>query len=206
MSKEIMDFITYFYDNINALLLIPLLIFIARIIDVSFGTIRIIMVSKGYRVMSSLFGFFEAFIWVTAASQVMQNLNNFYYYIVWGLGYATGTYVGILFEQKLSLGQIIIRIITNKDATELVADLKNRKYHLTTVDAEGVHGPVKLIFMVLKRIDMKEVVSIIKTFNPNAFYSVEDVRFVSGRFFKKNDLLETPRRFLNLEKFTLNRK
>ncbi len=201
-----MDFITYFYDNINALLLVPLLIFIARIIDVSFGTIRIIMVSKGYRAVASLFGFFEAFIWVTAASQVMQNLNNFYYYIVWGLGYATGTYVGILFEQKLSLGQIIIRVITNKDATELVADLKKRKYHLTTVDAEGVHGSVKLIFMILKRIDMKEVVGIIKTFNPNAFYSVEDVRFVSGSYFKKNDLLEKTRRFLNMKKYTLNRK
>jgi hypothetical protein len=35
------------------------------------------------------------------------------------------------------------------------------------------------------------VVGIIKTFNPNAFYSVEDVRFVSGSYFKKNDLLET---------------
>ena len=60
--------------------------------------------------------------------------------------------------------------------------------------------------MVLKRVDMKEVIGIIKTFNPNAFYSVEDVRSVSGSYFKKNDILETPRRFLNLEKFTLNRK
>jgi len=201
-----MDLNTYFDENIVTLLIIPLLIFCARIIDVSLGTIRIIMVSKGYRVMSSLFGFFEAFIWVTAASQVMQNLNNFYYYVVWGLGYASGTYIGILFEQKLSLGQVIVRVITNKDASELVAVLKERKYHLTAVDAEGVHGPVKLIFMVLKRIDMKGVIGIIKTFNPKAFYSVEDVRSVSGSYFKKNDILETPKRLLNLQKFSLNRK
>lgn len=201
-----MDIINYFSENVTALLLIPLLIFFARIFDVSLGTIRIILVSKGYRTVASLFGFFEALIWVTAASQVMQNLNSFFYYVVWAFGFAMGTYVGVIFEQKLSLGQVIVRVITNKDASDLVADLKERKYHLTSVNAEGLHGPVTLIFMVLKRIDMKEVIGTIKDFNPNAFYSVEDVRSVSGSYFKKNTVVETPRRFFNLEKFTLNRK
>lgn len=201
-----MDIINYFSENVTALLLIPLLIFFARIFDVSLGTIRIILVSKGYRTVASLFGFFEALIWVTAASQVMQNLNSFFYYVVWAFGFAMGTYVGVIFEQKLSLGQVIVRVITNKDASDLVADLRERKYHLTSVNAEGLHGPVTLIFMVLKRIDMKEVIGTIKDFNPNAFYSVEDVRSVSGSYFKKNTVVETPRRFFNLEKFTLNRK
>ncbi|NLO20038.1 MAG: DUF2179 domain-containing protein [Ignavibacteria bacterium] len=201
-----MDIINYFSENVTALLLIPLLIFFARIFDVSLGTIRIILVSKGYRTVASLFGFFEALIWVTAASQVMQNLNSFFYYVVWAFGFAMGTYVGVIFEQKLSLGQVIVRVITNKDASDLVADLRERKYHLTSVNAEGLHGPVTLIFMVLKRVDMKEVIGTIKDFNPNAFYSVEDVRSVSGSYFKKNTVVETPRRFFNLEKFTLNRK
>ncbi len=161
----------------------PLLIFIARIFDVSVGTIRIILIAKGLKKFAPLLGFFESLIWILAVSQIMRHLSNFYYYIAYASGFATGTYLGMLLEEKLSLGYVIIRVITYKDANGLVINLREKKYTATVLDAEGVSGPVKLIFLVIKRTNSEEVIQLIKQYNPNAFYSIEDVKFVSGGVF-----------------------
>ncbi len=171
------------YEFFIAWILTPLLIFIARIFDVSVGTIRIILIAKGLRKFAPLLGFFESLIWILAVSQIMMHLNNFYFYIAYASGFATGTYLGMILEEKLSLGYIIVRVITYRDATELVLNLREKKYTATVLDAEGVTGPVKLIFLVLRRTHSEEVIKLIKHYNPNAFYTVEDVKFVSGGVF-----------------------
>lgn len=171
------------YEFFVAWILTPLLIFIARIFDVSVGTIRIILIAKGLRKFAPLLGFFESLIWILAVSQIMMHLNNFYYYIAYASGFATGTYLGMILEEKLSLGYIIVRVITYKDATELVLNLREKKYTATVLNADGVTGAVKLIFLVIKRTHSEEVIKLIKHYNPNAFYTVEDVKFVSGGVF-----------------------
>lgn len=171
------------YEMFVAWILTPFLIFIARIFDVSVGTIRIILIAKGLRKFAPLLGFFESLIWILAVSQIMMHLNNFYYYIAYAMGFATGTYLGMILEEKLSLGYIVIRVITYKDAHELVINLREKKYTVTVLEAEGVTGPVKLIFLVIKRINSGEVIKLIKHYNPNAFYTIEDVKFVSGGVF-----------------------
>ncbi len=174
-----MDFPALFRSEIFALLILPLLIFLARIVDVSIGTIRVIFVSRGMKYLAPVFGFFEILIWLLAIGQIMRNLTNVVCYIAYAGGFAIGTFVGIYIEEKLSIGLVIVRVITKKDATALIEYLKFAKYAVTTVDAESVTGPVKIIFAVIKRQDLQYVVRIINKFNPNAFYSIEDVRFVS---------------------------
>ena len=174
-----MDFPALFKSEIFAFLILPLLIFIARIVDVSIGTIRVIFVSRGMKHLAPVFGFFEILIWLLAIGQIMRNLTNVACYVAYAGGFAMGTFVGIYIEEKLSIGLVIIRVITKKDATALVEYLKFAKYGVTSVNAESVTGPVKIIFAVIKRHDLQYVVGIINKFNPNAFYSIEDVRFVS---------------------------
>lgn len=174
--------------EIYKLVLLPILIFLARVCDVSLGTIRIIFVSKGIKYLAPIVGFFEILIWLLAISQIIQNLTNAYYYIFYACGFATGTFVGILIEEKLSIGTVMIRIITKRDATELIKHLKSEKYGLTTVCAEGMDGPVKIIFTVIRREDIDMVIKCIKKHNPNAFYSIEDVRSVEEAMFPKRRL------------------
>lgn len=159
--------------------IMPLFIFCARIIDVSLGTIRIILVSKGIRGLAAILGFIEVLIWIIAIGQIMQNLTNFLNYLGYAAGFATGTFVGVLIENKLSIGKVVIRIITKKDSTELLEFLLINNYHLTTMDAEGRFGNVKIIFLVLQRKEVPQLISIINRFNPNAFYTIEDVRFAN---------------------------
>ncbi|MCP1716071.1 uncharacterized protein YebE (UPF0316 family) [Methanocalculus alkaliphilus] len=162
---------------------IPLFIVIARILDVSIGTIRIIFVSRGYRFLAPALGFFEVIIWLLAIGEIMKNLNNPAAYIAYGLGFALGNYLGILLEDRLSIGQVIVRVITRRDASVLVEMLKQGNYGVTAIDAEGATGQVKLIFLVINRSRLPEVIELIKHFNPNAFYSVEDVRSVKEGVF-----------------------
>jgi uncharacterized protein YebE (UPF0316 family) len=175
-----MDLFSSISDNLVPWVLIPLFIFCARIIDVSISTIRIIFLGKGFRKLASILGFIESFVWITAVSQIMKNLNNTYYYFAWGFGFAAGTYIGMLFESKLSLGQVVVRIITKHDANELTEYLFSKKFSITSVDARGVlEENVKVLFLVIQRQQIAEVIEIIKTYNPNAIYTVEDVRLVN---------------------------
>jgi uncharacterized protein YebE (UPF0316 family) len=110
----------------------------------------------------------------------MQNLNNIYYYVAYAGGFALGTYIGMAIEEKLSLGYVIIRVITHKDATDLVASFRAKNYPVTILDAEGINGKVSVLFLVIQRNLTESIIDFIKEYNPNAFYSIEDVRFVSG--------------------------
>jgi uncharacterized protein YebE (UPF0316 family) len=159
--------------------IIPLLIFFARIVDVTLGTLRIVFISKGDKKIAPALGFLEVLIWLVAITQVMQNLSNVASYLAWAGGFATGNFLGLRIEQKLALGQMVVRVITVDSAHQLIDRLKGHGYRLTCVDARGTRGKVNLLFMIVKRKKLAHVLDIIREYNPQAFYSIEDVRSVS---------------------------
>lgn len=158
---------------------IPLLIALARITDVSIGTLRIIFVAKGLRYLAPILGFFEVSIWLGAITQVMQNLTNVTNFFAYALGFSLGNYLGMYIENRLALGMVVVRIITKKDSTILVGALRALRYSVTVADAQGNNGDVKIIFTVIKRADVKGVTGLILKHNPLAVYSIEDVRHAS---------------------------
>ncbi len=159
--------------------ILPLLIFLSRIADQSIGTLRLIFVSKGYKYLAPLLGFFEVIIWLLAVTQIFKQLDNFFYYVVYGAGFAVGNYIGMIVEERLSLGKVVVRIIPKKDTEQLVNHLRSINYGLTLIDATGSRGPVKIIFTIIQRKQLKALIGIINEFNPNAFYSVEEVKLAS---------------------------
>lgn len=172
------------FDYFNWIIL-PIIIFFSRLTDVSLGTLRHVFISKGYRKIVPFLGFFEVLIWIIVVAQVMQNLSNWACYVAYASGFATGTYVGLLIEEKLALGLQVIRVITNQNSDELIADLKKSNHGVTIVDAQGAVGPVKMIFTIIKRKDVPQVVDKIATFLPNAFFTIEDVKNTSQGVFNK---------------------
>ena len=178
-----MEDLSFFSSDIYALLILPLLIFIARVLDVTLGTIRIVFISKGFKYLALAVGFFEVMIWLLAIGQIFQNFTNIVYYIAYAGGFATGTFVGIFIEDKLSIGTEIVRIITRKEAPKLIGVLKSEGYGVSSVDAKGAYGQVNIIYTIVDRRDIQNVFGIIKKYNPYAFYTIEDIRFVSKRIF-----------------------
>jgi len=167
---------------------LPLLIFFSRIADQSIGTMRLIFVSKGYKYLAPFLGFFEVIIWLIAVGQIFKQLDNFLYYIAYGAGFAAGNFVGILLEEKISLGTVVIRVIPKMDTTQLIEYLTAQNYGLTIMDAEGGRGAkVKVILSIIARKQIGDFVESINKFNPRAFYSIEEVKSVGYGIFKKKE-------------------
>ena len=167
---------------------LPFLIFIARTVDVTLGTLRNVFISKGLRTIVPIIGFFEVLIWLISIRQILQHLDNPLCYIGFAGGFAMGTYVGMRIENRLALGLQVLRIITSDDAQPLVTALQNLNLGITIIDGHGVKGPVKIIFTIAKRKDVAAVRNVIKRVNPQAFYSIEDIRIANqGVFPKKNN-------------------
>lgn len=162
-----------------AFVVLPFMIFCARICDMSLDTIRVIFMSKGIKYLPAVIGFFEVIIWLLAIGQVMNNLTNVVCYIAYGAGFAAGTIIGMAIEEKISLGLTSVRIITKKDPSDLIQWLRTHEYGVTSIDGDGATGKVKMVFTIIKRQDLTHVISIIKQFNPAAFYSVEEVKSVA---------------------------
>ena len=166
--------------------ILPLIIFISRVCDVTLGTLRHVFISKGYKQIVPILGFFEVLIWIIVVAQIMKKIDNWACYIGWASGFATGTYVGLLIEEKLALGLQIVRIITNQDCDKLIEDLKDANHGVTIIEGKGSKGPVKIIFTIVKRTNIQSLVSIIHNDNPNAFYTVEDIKDKEQGVFSKN--------------------
>lgn len=179
--------------------LLPLMIFLARICDVSIGTMRIIFVSKGKKNIAPVLGFFEVLIWITAISKIMQNLDNYVNYIAYAGGFATGNFIGMIIEERLAMGILMIRVFAHEKGPELVSILNGNGYGATVVEAHGAREKVHLIYTIVHRNELDKVIEVINNFNPKAFYTIEDVRSVnegiftqrrSGSFFQFTNILK----------------
>jgi uncharacterized protein YebE (UPF0316 family) len=171
--------------SVYSWVLIPILIFIARVLDVSLGTVRVIFVSKGLKYIAPVIGFFEILIWLLAIGQIMTNLKNQnpICYIAYAGGFATGNFVGMMIAEKLSLGVVLLRVVTQRDTGELMNSLSSREYGVTSIDGQGVQGKVQIIFTIIPRKEISNAIEIVKKFNPRAFYTIEDISFAGEGIF-----------------------
>jgi uncharacterized protein YebE (UPF0316 family) len=165
--------------------LLPFVIFLGRICDVTLGTLRIIFVSKGRRTLAPIIGFFEVFIWIVIISQILARTNDLVSYLSYAAGYATGTYVGMLIESKLAFGVLIYRVYTREGGRGLITRFNEHGFGATLVHAEGSIDKVDIIETIVSRQKMKKVESIINEFDDHAFYVTEDVRTTQNGIFPK---------------------
>lgn len=181
--------------------IMPMLIFFARMCDVTLGTLRNVFISKGLRHVVPILGFFEVLIWLISMRQIMQHLDNVMCYISFAGGFSMGTYVGLKIEGRLALGVQVIRIITNQESFQLIEALQKSNIGITIIDGQGAKGPVKIILTIAHRKDIEIIRELINTHNPSAFYSIEDVRAANQGVFRKGDeagkTMEYVRRIFN---------
>lgn len=169
-------------------LLMPAIIFVSRIADVSLGTLRITMVSRGYKIESAILGFFEVLIWVIVVAQLLTNLDHWMNYVAYAAGFSAGTFIGLYIEDMMKVGTVLVRIITLQKSGELIEALKEAGVAVTSIDAKGGYNDVKVIFTVMKRKKVNKVFSIVKEIDPEAFFSTEDVKYSN----KHHDHLVNP--------------
>ncbi len=175
---------------------LPLLIFFARICDVSLGTVRTILVIGGHPYISSLLGFFEVTIWVLAVGGVLAYLSNPFALLGYAGGFAVGVIVGMMIEERLALGYRMVRAISTDPESDLSAKLRELDYRVTRVDGKGRDGDVELAFLIVQRRAVPALREAITKLDPGAYISVNHVerptlhalgqgtRFAAGRIGK----------------------
>ncbi|MCL2131359.1 MAG: DUF2179 domain-containing protein [Lentimicrobiaceae bacterium] len=184
-----MEFLSAFSldSHLFSWVILPLLIFLARICDQTIGTLRLIFVSKGFKHIVPFLAFFESMIWLIAISQILGHLENAVTFLAYGLGYATGNYVGMRVEERLSIGSVIIRIFSKEHIPEFIKVLQTHNYGYTIINAEGSTGELKIIFSIINRKYLSHLIKQINAIDSNTFYTVEEVKSVKKGIFKASE-------------------
>lgn len=157
----------------------PTLIFLARVVDVSLQTFRILLIGRGLKLRAAVIGFVESLIWLAAISQVIQHLDRPAQFLAYAGGFAAGTWLGVYLEGRIALGLVAVRVITSEDARDLIDALAAEHFGVTNLAARGIQGKVRLIFTVLQRKQIERFLEIVRETHPKAFVSVSDVRSAS---------------------------
>ena len=161
-------------------LLTGLFIFVARIGDVSIGTVRTIVTVQGRTGLSFVLGFFEVVIWISVVSTVVHQVKETPVLILfYALGFASGNVAGILVERKVALGMIILRVISKGEGQKMADHLRKKGQPVTVFTGQGMMGPVLELYIVCKRRDLKWILPFIKEMDSKAFYITESARDVS---------------------------
>ena len=162
--------------------LAALMIFGLRLIDVSLGTLRIVLLTRGDGWRAGLIGFLESLIWVFAISQVLRNLDDPVLMVGFAAGFGAGTFLGVLVEGWLAMGTKIVRIVASVDSPQAAPVLRENGYAVTVLNGEGLQGEVRLALTVVPRRQLRKVLGIIYETNPKAFVTFEHVRLPPSGF------------------------
>jgi uncharacterized protein YebE (UPF0316 family) len=166
----------------------PLLIFGLRIVDVSLSTLRILLSVRGHRFAVPFIGFIEVLIWIFAVGNAIRNLTSPWHVLGYAAGFATGSTVGLWIEGKLAIGLATMRIISRNTGVELAEALRALGCGVTEFLGQGREGRVELLFTVVPRRRIEDVLSEVERWDPDAFVTVEEPREI-----RRGWLHSTPR-------------
>ncbi|KLU60917.1 hypothetical protein CEB3_c28900 [Peptococcaceae bacterium CEB3] len=159
------------------MILLGILIFFARIVDVSLDTLRVKSMIRGKRILVSTIAFVEIVVYTLGASQAFKYVMHPTVLLFYALGYAAGNFVGMLIDDKLSKDSVFALVVTEQDEWALADALRGRGFAVTTAKGYGLNGAEKAqLKMVLKKKRFGELSGLIKEFDPSAYVVTMDVK------------------------------
>ena len=160
------------------------LIFILRVSDMSLDTLRLLFVMRGKKKISWVLGFVQSVIFVLAIGKVLTQVNNPLNIIGYAAGFATGNVVGMIIEEKIAIGHILISIISPRRGSAIVAHLRQNGYAVTELSGRGKDGMVSIIYCSVLRKQVDAIHQLINEIDPEAFITAEDVRPIRHGFWR----------------------
>jgi len=151
------------------------LIVLARITDVSLDTIRTVSVVQGRRAFAAVLGFFEAVVYVCAVAKVLLNMNQPVYALAYGLGFALGTYLGMVIEQRLAFGNQLVFLLTPK-GPELAAVLRRGDYNLAEIKGHTRDGDLTILCVEIPRREAQKLIRLASAVDERCVFIVHDIR------------------------------
>ncbi len=177
-----MDQIIHFFTVVSVWEL--LLIMFSKMIEVAIATLRVILISKGYRTFGTILSLFEITLWVVMASNVLNGLADAPIKgIVYGIGFAMGVYLGSYLENKIALGKVLIETIVSKENSDaMTAVLRDKGYAVTTVEARGRDSEKTVLKIFANRRGKDEIVKLIHDKDGTAMIIANDISTLHGGY------------------------
>ena len=157
-----------------------LLIMGMRVMDVSLGTMRMILVVQGKKYHAAITGFFEVLIWIFAMRYIVQHMDNEINLIGYATGFALGNIIGIQLEQKLAIGYVQLNIISKYFSDKIADKLRRSRFGVTLIPGEGGSGGMSILIAIIRRKDMKNAIKLIEEIDNEAFITVQHSRPYRG--------------------------
>jgi uncharacterized protein YebE (UPF0316 family) len=170
----------------------PIAIFCLRIVDVSLSTVRILLAVRGRKLVVPIIGFFEVLVWVYAAGSAIRHLDSVWHVMGYALGFSTGTIVGLWIEEKLAIGIATMRIVTANVGAGLADRLRELGCGVTEFAAQGRKGPVEVVFTVVPRRKIPNVLAAAEAWDPEAFITIEEPRQIRRGWMYSTPRMRTP--------------
>ncbi|MBN2357175.1 DUF2179 domain-containing protein [candidate division KSB1 bacterium] len=171
-------------------IILGVIVFLARVTDVTLGTVRTISIVQGRTKIAFMMGFIEVSLWLLVVAKVLQKVaEEPVLTVFYALGFATGNVVGIYFERRLAFGYSVLRVFSPDHEKSMAEQLRNQGYAVTSFIGEGKSGPVTMLYIVCRRKQLQDILSLVKHISPEAFYIVEPASSVSKLY--QPYLLET---------------
>jgi uncharacterized protein YebE (UPF0316 family) len=155
---------------------LPLVIFLLRVVDMSLDTLRLLFIVRGRRASVWFLGFSQSAIWVAAITIVLGNLNNLWNLLAYAGGFATGTLLGMLIEERLALGHGHVRVISSGQGQAVAQALREAGHAVTELTGRGRDGTVSVLSASVQRRELDRLVRLVTGLDPAAFVTVEEVR------------------------------
>lgn len=155
-------------------------VFLARVTDVSLSTVRILLLMRGKRLLAALVGFGEVLVYIVALRYIFSSLNDWTSLIFYALGFSTGILAGTWLEEKMALGFLIMRVITQKDAPGFADYLRQNGFGVTLFPCQGREGCYHLINIVCERRKLAMLEQLVFSWDKSAFVTVSDTRAIRG--------------------------
>jgi uncharacterized protein YebE (UPF0316 family) len=160
------------------------LIFILRVSDMSLDTLRLLFVMRGKKKITWVLGFVQSAIFLLAIGKVLTQVNNPLNLIGYAAGFATGNVVGMIIEEKIAIGHILISIISPRRGSAIVTHLRQNGYAVTELSGRGKDGMVSIIYCSVLRKQVDAIHQLINEIDPEAFITAEDVRPIRHGFWR----------------------
>jgi uncharacterized protein YebE (UPF0316 family) len=169
--------------NIPAAIL-PFVLFLMRLTDMSIDTLRVMYVVRGRKSLAWFFGFAQSAIAIVAITSVLNNLDNFFNIIGYAGGFATGTLVGMVVEEKLAIGHGNLRIISSHRGNAIADSLRKDGFAVTEISGRGKDGTVSVMDCSVRRRDIRHLREVVLDVDQEAFIMAEEMHPLNRGFWR----------------------
>lgn len=174
-----------FLDNLG--IGIYFVIFFGKILEVTFATLRNVLINRGERKIGTIIAFFEVIIWIYVTGTVLAGFQeDLLRVLVFALAFASGNYLGSWLEGKLAFGLCSIQVIVpdNEESMHLIHVLREKNFAVTLLKGQGKDGVRDLLVLHLLRKRIPKATQLIQDNLANAVIIINDVKTLKGGYIK----------------------